>query len=48
MGVALGWLWGRNRLAISRLWSGFKVALGGFARPLCILPSSFCIFPSVA
>jgi hypothetical protein len=30
-GVALGWLWGRNRLAINRLWDGFEVALGGFA-----------------
>ena len=25
--VALGWLWGRNRLAINRLCSGFDVAL---------------------
>jgi hypothetical protein len=29
MRVALGWLWGRNRLAINRLWGGFDVALGG-------------------
>jgi hypothetical protein len=26
--VALGWLWGRNRLAINRLCGGFGVALG--------------------
>jgi hypothetical protein len=32
--VALGWLWGRNQLAINTLWGGFDVALmwlwGGF------------------
>ena len=27
MRVALGWLWVPNRLAISRLWCGFGVAL---------------------
>jgi hypothetical protein len=30
--VALGWLWGRNPLAINTLWGGFDVALGGFTR----------------
>src|ERR1039458_267437 len=45
--VALGWLWGRNPLAINRLWGGFKMALGGFAGPstFCILPSTFALLP---
>ena len=29
--MALGWLWGRNPLAINTLWGGSKVALRGFA-----------------
>jgi hypothetical protein len=33
-GVALRWLSGRNPLAINRLWGGFDMALGGFARAL--------------
>src|ERR1035437_1812649 len=40
--VALGWLWGRNRLPINTLWGGFGLALGGFVRPFFILHSSFC------
>ena len=39
--VALGWLWGRNRLAINRLWGGVDVALGGFARPFRTPHSAF-------
>jgi hypothetical protein len=32
MWVVLGWLWGRNPLAIRRLCGGFAVALGGLTR----------------
>jgi hypothetical protein len=39
--VALGWLWGRNPLAINTLWGGFDVALGGFPQPIASI-SAFC------
>src|ERR1019366_1953143 len=31
--MALGWLWGPNRLAISRPWGGLEVALGCLCTP---------------
>ena len=30
--MALGWLWGRNPLAINTLWGGLGVALAGLTR----------------
>ena len=47
--VALGWLWGRNPLAINTLCGGFDVALGGLRRYFCfpaILHSTFFILHS--
>ena len=41
--VALGWLWGRNRLPINKLWGGFEVALGWPCRLFIIHPSSFIL-----
>jgi hypothetical protein len=39
--VALGWLWGRNRLAISRLWGGLGVAF-------CLRPWPGLLVPTAA
>ena len=44
IGVALEWLWSRNRLAINTLCGGFDIALGGFGRRLPV--STVCITSS--
>src|ERR1035441_3327779 len=45
---ACTWLAPPNLLPITWLVPGLYLVLGGFARPSCILHSSFCLCPSVA